>query len=228
MLSNSNLHFDPAGSVVEAALAHTRTTTKAEEFDHINGYLALDDVISRAEDYLSVVDGAVSLDSQAAEAAGIAPRDINFLENGIRILNAMTADGQVSAQEGNNGGVLVQGLTALFEDITIVDVTINGLQYTIVREVKWWGTRYCLSSPMTTKLVQAMGVVAGVGALVSAIKAAATPATGGTSLPCGAVTAIASAAIALGAALIAFMDFGKGIYINFPWGSVVPTISPVF
>jgi hypothetical protein len=169
--------------------------------------LQFPELLRRAETVLTSRGGRLVLDTEDAIGAGILGADVCLLQRDIAAVNALMDQGVVSL----GAGVIVRGLSAIFEDVDIIDVTINGERYLLRRELKWYGTRYYLSKALVTKLSQLLAVGAGVAGVLAALQAA-----GIITAPSAAASAVVAAILALGAAALSFLDFCNGVYVVFP------------
>jgi hypothetical protein len=206
--------WGPDQSVFEQLKTEVKSDA-SKPLDHVLSGLQYPELLRRAERGMSTRDGLLILDLENAHQEGISRRDTYYLQSNIAVANKLIGLGHLELSRGFS----INGLTALYSSVTIIDVIINGERYVLTTESKWYGTRWYISKPLLNKIIQLMALGAGVLGVAAGLQAA-----GIITAPSGAVTGLIAAIIGLGAGVLAFLDFCNGIYIDVPWAPGVPPI----
>jgi hypothetical protein len=178
---------------------------------------SFDDAIAAAETGLEVAGGVLQFDSSSALSAGLSDGDVYYVQKFVDKLNERVEGGFLSFAAGSTGWQSISSNSEAFWAGTAADVNINGRDYEITIENRWYGTVITLNKAATEMLVKLLNTGAAAGAVAAAVTSLL-----GVTAPVATVLALVSALLWLGAAVVDLCDFCSGVEI------VIPSFGPPF
>ena len=171
--------------------------------------------LQAAENALSVQNGALALDGDAALGAGLSTRELAVFQRSLTVTNSLILSGDLQL----GAGAVLIGLNPLLASLTVINTTVKGKTFTLTVDPGFFGTKITLSTDLVDLIVKLLAAGSAAAAVAAALQTA-----GVITAPSAVVTGLISAIAALGAATLALLDFGNGICVYqtyFP-----PTFTP--
>ena len=170
-------------------------------------------VLAAVEAGLSLEGGAVSFDASTAEAAGLSPIDTPMVSDLVTQLNQRLSRGMLTLGAGGWSDIL--GSSPAYFDGTAYAGIIANSSPEITVHYYWWGATVALNKDA----VKLISDLLNVGASAAAV-AAALAALGVVTIGIGALTAIISAVMWLGASSLTLMEKCNGVDVCRTWNGL--------
>ena len=201
--------WDEAASALAGDKPDTHRAIKAALF--------FPELLRRAERFVSSSAGRLVFDATAAHSAGISVADTAHLQRSVAHCNQLIAGGSFRVVSG----VAIEGLSPLLSSGVLLQTKLNGQDYKLDYEWKWFGQRFYINKALLEKILDFVLVGIAVAEVVAALEA-----LGIVTIPHAALIALIGAIAFLGYAALHALDFCNGIYILIPWTVPVPIPYP--
>jgi hypothetical protein len=189
----------PASAAGAASPASTKSAFSTRQLQLERQQAAQEQAIRLLQPYvLRAADGTLSLAPPAPVAARVGAGELGYAQSGLELLNSLVRAGELQT---------TSDLRVFDPRKTSLDV--QGGWTGVVWY--WWGVQAYLDEYVTQKIEALLSLGAGLSALCAAI------ATWLGGIPITIACGIAGALLAIGSALIQFIDNGNGIVLSWTW-----------